>query len=256
MDKLCSAIISASNVLALDYPAEAAVQNCLGFADEVILVLLRSMDETWEWGRKLARRDERVRLVESPHMPLDDQWKTRAWALGCELAEGAWLCAWDLESGVYGRYHKWLRDVMRMPTYDLLQLEMHWLYGSAHWRHREVEPRAETRFFRNDDSPRMVQAQLDLPIIHMGYARRPEAIAIGRVKAQAYQGGDNSLADGHLPHVEPYDFEMLRHVRQGHVEPYDWGEIPIEFQNWCYEHVAEWASLDAEAQIGWEGRLL
>jgi hypothetical protein len=86
-----------------------------------------------------------------------------------------------------------------------------------------------------------------VPIMHYGWVRTAKSLAISRAKHCDWYADGEKYADGRIPDVSAYDFDMGRKVADGEIIAFD-GPHPTHVQPWLELHKAEWQELDYQAR--------
>lgn len=87
-------------------------------------------------------------------------------------------------------------------------------------------------------------AWVDTPILHYGWCRTPQALAISQAKHRAWYANGAGLEGGHVPTVVPHDYQMAERLGSGFIVPYC-GEHPAGMEPWCMAHAGGWHRLEA-----------
>jgi hypothetical protein len=81
------------------------------------------------------------------------------------------------------------------------------------------------------------------PILHYGWCRTPQALAISQAKHHAWYADGAGLQDGRVPDVPPYDLRLGDKLASGWAVPYE-GEHPRSMVHWFIGHTTTWAELE------------
>ena len=275
-----AALFRASNILTLDYPFKEAIRSALGFVDEAIIVVdNNSVDDTPAAISYIAAKHRGQIFPVYQEMHFDRFWQERAWAAGADVTDCDWLVWLDLDELIHEDHHAELRAIMSNTDAHLINLKFVHLYGTPSWHMGDgQEPSRNTRIGRRSQGYKMVNrctdknpdhtcvfveyqesqnahfvtgdhiAKLnDVSILHYGWARDAQALAISRAKHAAWYADGDGLEDGRIPPVAPYDFEMAANTASGAIVAYE-GVHPSQMRHWFASHKAEWEALDMEAR--------
>ncbi len=83
----------------------------------------------------------------------------------------------------------------------------------------------------------------NVPMMHYGWCRSAQALAISQRKHAAWYADGAGLEDGRIPDIAPRDFKLAQKIEGGSVTAYD-GSHPAGMQGWFEKHVDEWEELE------------
>lgn len=280
MDK-SAALFRASNLIALDYPFDAALVSALSLCDEAVVVLGVCYDETRDWVYALQQQHgaERV-IVREQDWEFDRMWQERCWDWGAEMTDAEWLMYHDADEAVHEDDVVAILEVMASPDVKLISFPYAHLYGTPAFRYvgpkfypRNTRLGRRSAGFRmrnwcSDANPTHAACQmvygpternahacrsgeitlLETPIYHYGWCRDARAMAMSTVKHRAWYDDGGGLEDGRLLDVEPYPFRLTDKLAAGEVVQYS-GSHPASVASWRADHAATWARLERNATI-------
>jgi len=264
----------------MDYPYREAVESALCFADEAVIVCdKRSTDGTQGAVAQLAAENPGRVIPVYFDFTFDRLWQEKAWAAAAAETTADWQIWLDMDELIHEDNHVELRALMGDPDVHLINLPWYHFYGTPRWRSIGAEPKHNTRFGRVSQGYKMVNMCSDknphftcvfveyngadahfvaneyirrlphVPIMHYGWARSARALAISRVKHFDWYADGEKYADGRIPDVSDYDFDMAGKVTDRQIIAYD-GSHPSHVQPWAELHEAEWQELDNQASGG------
>ncbi len=264
----------------MDYPFREAIESALCFADEAIIVCdTRSTDGTPGAVADLAAENPGRVIPVYFDFTFDRLWQEKAWVAAAAETTADWHIWLDLDELIHEDHHAELRAIMADPDAHLVNLPFVHLYGTPKWRKSLKNIWCNTRFGRQSQGYQMVNMCSDkhpehtcvfveyngsnahfvenehmrrlphAPIIHYGWARTAKSLAIGRAKHLDWYADGEKYADGRIPDVGDYDFDMEAKVAAGEIIAYD-GPHPAHAQPWLELHEAEWQELDNQARGG------
>ena len=86
---------------------------------------------------------------------------------------------------------------------------------------------------------------LKVPLLHYGWCRKAQALAISRAKHHAWYADGAGLEDGHIPDVEPYDFKMKEKWKGDIIKRHTFAH-PASMSEWLSAHQLPWHYLNGE----------
>jgi hypothetical protein len=89
---------------------------------------------------------------------------------------------------------------------------------------------------------------VDAPMLHYGWCRTPQALAISQAKHRAWYANGDGLGDGRVPDVAAYDYNLVERLRGKQIAPYD-GPHPAGLEGWLDAHRDGWQTLEAELPV-------
>ena len=268
----------ASNILAMDYPFRGAIESALCFADEAIVVCdTRSTDGTLAAIAGLAAENRGRVIPVYFDFTFDRLWQEKAWTAAAAETTADWHIWLDLDELIHEDHHAELCSIMADEDAHLINLPFVHLCGTPRWRKKSPKVRQNTRFGRRSQGYKMVNRCTDkhpehtcvfveyngklprflvsrddtklpqVPIMHYGWARSAQALAISGAKHHDWYADGEKYSDGRIPDVPPHDFGMGRKVTAGGIVAYD-GPHPAHIQPWLESHKTEWQTLDNQAR--------
>ncbi len=276
-----AAFYRAANLIIMDYPYEAAIASGLRVCDEACIVVGQSVDGTRDAIYALQDRYGRDRLkIREETFRFDRGWQERWWNWSREMTTADWHMYHDADEALHEEYAPKLRKIMRDPKIQVIIFPYIHLYGTAGYRvlkgfydHNSRLGRASAGYrMRNwcsDEHPKWAACQMvirrngrevdahnvhddgavwvDTPMLHYGWCRTPQALAISQTKHTAWYADGAGLQDGRVPQVEPYDYRMAERLIGGMIEPYK-GPHPADMGPWLRNHAEGWAEIDPEKE--------
>ncbi len=276
-----AALFRASNLIAMDYPFEAALVSALGVCDRAVVVLGVCYDETRDWVYALQRQHgpDRV-IVREQAWEFDRMWQERCWEWGSEMAPDAeWLMYHDADEALHEDNVASIRSVMAEPDVKLISFPYVHLYATPEFEY--INPkfyRRNTRLGRrsagyrmrnwcSDEHPTHAACQmvygpdernahacrtdeivlLETPFYHYGWCRDARAMGMSTIKHRAWYADGAGLEDGHLLAMPPYNFNLAQKLADGDAVPYS-GPHPAAMARWFADHAQSWMQLAKGAQ--------
>jgi hypothetical protein len=272
-----AAFFRAANIITLDYPYQAAVASALSICDEACIVVGQSQDGTRDaiYAMQAQYGADRLKVREET-IHYDRGWQERWWQWCAEMTTAEWQLWLDLDEVIAPEATPWLRDVMADPALFLVRFPFVHFYATPRYV-KLFRLTRNTRLGRASAGYRMVNMCDDLhptwsacamrvgnhetrgvdahgyrergivdsqwPILHYGWCRTPQALAISQAKHHAWYADGDGLADGRLPDVTPYDYWRMNEFKTGVVLPFV-GEHPAGMAEWMAAHAAGWADLE------------
>jgi len=273
MDK-AAALFRASNLIALDYPFDAALASALSICDEAVIVLGVCYDETRDWVYALQGMygADRV-IVREERWEFDRMWQERCWDWAAEMTDAEWLMYHDADEAVHEDDAPAIRALMADPAISLIRFPFVHLYATPCY-HAQFPLTHNTRLGRRSAGYRMRNwcddahlnraacqmvfgpdernahsyqgpelAESPGPVLHYGWCRDARALALSQAKQHAWYANGGGLEDGRLLDVEPYDFHLVARLASGAVERYD-GPHPAAMAGWFADHAQSWGRLE------------
>ena len=281
-NKSC-ALFRASNVLALDYPYEAAIENAVALFDEVVVVVdAASVDGTYNHMFDIARRFAGHVVIVPQMYVFDRGWQERWWNRAASHTDADWLAYFDLDDVYDLRHMDELTETMADPAIHLVNFPMVHFFGTSSY-HKWFRMTRNVRIVRRSAGAAMVNRCTDetpnhaacfmmygndrmrdahgergahvhmntRPLLHYGWARKAVSLAMSQRKHRAWYADGDGLADGHLPDVPPYDFKMAERVGLpfGEEGISKWRQPhPAVMDEWFDRHYSHWFHLNEEAE--------
>ena len=275
-----AAFFRASNLLVMDYPYEAAVASALRVCDEACIVVGQSVDGTRDAIYALQDQYGRDRIkIREETFVFDRGWQERWWDWCREMTTADWHMYHDADEALHELHASRVRAAMQTPTVQVIVFPYIHLFGTANYRvtgkgfygHNARLGRASAGYrMRNwcsDQHPKWAACQMVInrngrevdahnvhdggaywigtPMLHYGWCRTPQALAISQAKHRAWYADGAGLADGRVPDVPPYDYRMAERLRGQQIAPYQ-GPHPAGLEGWMAAHRDIWAQLEAE----------
>jgi len=271
------ALFRASNLVALDYPFDAALASALQICDRAAVVLGSSRDGSRDWVYALQREHgaDRV-LIREETWRFDRTWQERCWDWAAGMTAAEWLLHIDADEVFHEDDVPAIRELMENPEIKLIRFPFIHLYATPRFHY--VAPgflRWNTRLGRRSAGFRMRNwcsdvtpnhavcqmvygpdehnahvpadgvgmATVGAPVYHYGWARSAEALAISQAKHRAWYADGGDLADGRIPDVAPWDFRLAAKLASGEAERFD-GDHPAVMAAWFEAHADEWTALE------------
>lgn len=274
-----AALFRASNLLIMDYPFDAALASALAVCDEAVVIVGQSEDATRDWVYALQNEHGRDRVhVQETIFQFDLGWQERWWNEAQALTRAEWLWFIDADELVHEDHHDRVRQALASEA-DLINVRFVHLYATDHWQVAQGFLTNNTRLGRRSVDFRMVNlatngrkasacamratlageeinahtydgpeiVRLAVPILHYGWARFAQALAISQTKHHAWYANGNGLQDGHVPEVPPYRFDLAGMHGAGRLAPYS-DTHPALLDDWRQAHRTVWEGLDAELE--------
>lgn len=273
------ALFRASNLRLLDYPFDAALASAMEICQRAVVVVGQSEDDTDIWLRQLAAKYLGRVVIQRTEFVFNRLWQQKWWNLASSLAQSDWLFWLDADEVIDPAFAPELRELMDNPELHAVRFPFVHLFGVPHWQWTGTTVKFNTRLGRrsagfhmrnmcNDASPTdscVSMYMLDLrgreveahsyngkaiattafPILHYGWCREAQAMAICQAKQRAWYANGAGLEDGHVPDVKPFDFGAGWLRRQGAREPYA-GSHPAILDRWFEEHSTTWVKREQE----------
>lgn len=269
----------ASNLVAMDYPFEASLVSALQFADEACVVVGRSEDATNDLLYSLQEEHGKDRVkIRHETIVFDQGWQERCWNWAAEMTGADWLMYLDADEVIHEKDTPALAELLKYDQLNLINFPYIHFYGTGTWHISKNAkwPTRNTRIGRRNAGYRMLNwarhdgsgcacqmvvsngnghvtsahiyegpeiYKTSIPIMHYGWARDAIALAISQTKHHAWYKNDTRLFDGHLPDVEPWNFNMKAMYTDGKIEWFNGGH-PESIQGWLDAHENEWDAID------------
>lgn len=267
----------ASNLLLMDYPYEAAIASGLRICDEACVVVGQSVDGTRDAIYALQEKYSRDRFkIREETFRFDRVWQERWWDWCREMTTADWHMYHDADEVIHEDHAPMLRAIMAESAVQTIIFPFIHLFGTFRYHviegflsHNARLGRASAGYrMRNWCSaanPKWAACQMvivrnghevdahnvhdagavwvDAPMLHYGWCRTPQALAISQAKHHAWYADGAGLYDGHVPDVEPYDFRMAERLDSGTIAPYE-GLHPAGLKPWFAHHVVGWTEID------------
>lgn len=276
-NKAC-ALFRASNIVAMDYPFNAAVTSVLRFCDEAVIVEGVSYDSTHDalLAIQAEHGADRVKIIQRAWQ-FDRMWQEKVWNWGAEQTDADWLMYADADEVIMPEDADAIRRVLQMSDVALVNFDLLHFYGTPNWTECTFSGN-QTRIGRRSHGFRMVNlctdetpksaacavmfdvnghtvnahgwrgsetATVGAKLMHYGWARNAQAMAISQTKHYAWYADGNGLEDGHIPDVPPFDYRMREMQDAGRLVPYDGPHSP-DLAGWFAAHYLEWVERDTE----------
>lgn len=272
-----AALFRASNLRRMDYPFTAALASALAICDEAVVVVGQSEDDTLGFVQQAALPYGGRVTIEQTTFVFDRGWQERWWQQATGLTDAEWLLWLDADEVIHPRQAPAIQRLMQEPGVRLIRFPFIHLYGTARWYVARGWLTHNTRLGRRSAGYRMVNLRHDrnpgaaacavmvsedglerdahqptcrglvtvedIPVVHYGWCRHAQALAISQAKHFAWYANGDGLADGHIPSVAPHDFAMLERLRTGMIAPYTGNHAPA-MQAWLDAHIAAWQQLE------------
>lgn len=269
MNNKSCALFRAANLEILDYPFYAAVRSALNICDEAVIVVSDSYDGTTAKMEQLAAEYRpRVKVVRDTFV-YDRGWQERWWNTAASATGADWLMYIDMDEIIDPRYAPALRTLMQRPNLKLIRFPFTDFYATENFT-ISFERKFNTRLGRRSAGYKMINhphgaachmvydggedahlskeaLTVDFPILHYGWCRDAQALAMSQRKHHAWYADGDGLEDGRLPDVEPFDFELAANMEAGRVRPYE-GTHPEIIRPWLDQHTAVWHELEKQVK--------
>ena len=266
-----AALFRASNIITMDYPLDGALVSALGICDEAVIVVdTNSRDDTVALVHSLAHKHRDVIIVPR-EWEFDRMWQERCWDWASEATDAEWLMFHDADEAIHEDNAAAVRAVMERRDVHLIRFPFIHLYATRNRRikfslthNTRLGRRSAGYRMRNwcsDDRPKRPVCQMifgkeeynahltksaclvtmaDVPVLHYGWCRSAQALAISQRKHASWYAGGAGLEDGRIPILPPYNYRL---ATKANVTAYD-GPHPAGMQGWFDEHVDEWEVLE------------
>lgn len=262
------ALMRAANLRILDYPFEAALASALSICDEAVVIVSESQDDTDARVHGLARQYLGRVLVAHQTFLYDRGWQERWWGFASRLCEPAeWLLWLDADEVIAPEHAPALRKQMADENVPLIRFPFVHFYATPRYE-IEFALTHNTRLGRRSAGFRMVNAPggaachvitddcpnahgapdavtVELPILHYGWCRDAQALAISQAKQAAWYGNGNK--NGQVSQAVPYNFELAAHLRSGRARLYT-SQHPEYLNEWFAEHETAWQAIESEVE--------
>lgn len=273
-----AALFRAANLRIMDYPFDAALASALRVCDEAVVVVAQSEDDTHAWVQALARRYPGRVTVRETIFVYDRMWQQRWWELAASLTDAEWLMYHDADESIHPRHADTLRQLMAQDEVMLIRFPYIHLYATAgyymahgfyshntrlgrrsagyamvNWCTDQTPKHAACAMVANENG-RQVDAHqpnrqglvnVQTPMLHYGWCRTPQALAISQTKHRAWYSDGAGLEDGHVPDVPSHHFRLGEMIANGRVARYA-GDHPADLDRWLDAHRDGWAQLETE----------
>lgn len=279
-----AAFFRASNLIVMDYPYEAAIASGLRVCDEACVVIGQSVDGTRDAIYALQDQYGADRLkIKEETWTFDRGWQERWWNSCREMTSADWHMYHDADEALSEKHADYVRAQMQLEACHVLVFPYIHLFGTANYRvigsgfyKRNARLGRASAGFRmrnwcSDAHPKWAACQIvvqqngrevdghnptlpntlyleDAPMLHYGWCRTPQALAISQTKHRAWYANGNGLQDGRVPDVPPYDYRMAEHLRAQQIAPYN-GPHPAGLEGWLDAHRDGWAQLEGELTV-------
>lgn len=275
-----AALLRAANLQLLDYPFAAALASALRVCDEAVVVVGQSQDDTLAIVRQTAKAyGERV-IIQEAIFTYDRLWQQRWWELAASLTNAEWLMYHDADEVIHPRHAEYLRWLMTRTDVRLIRFPFVHLYATPGYYMARGFLTHNTRLGRRSAGYAMVNwctdatpkhaacamvvneggRQVDahdprlagsvtadaVPVLHYGWCRSAQALAISQAKHRAWYADGAGLEDGRLPDVAPYDFRLDEMLITGRVACYAGGHS-ADLDDWFSAHQETWDELERVA---------
>ncbi len=275
-----AAFFRASNLILMDYPFEVAIASALRICDEACIVIGPSKDDTRAALYALQDRYGRDRLkLRCETWRFDRGWQEQVWNWCREMTTADWHMYHDADEAIHESHAPALRSLLTDPHNQVLIFPYIHLFGTPTYRmagkgfydHNARLGRSSAGYrMRNwcsDAHPKWAACQMiirrgdtevdahniydggavwvDTPILHYGWCRTPQALAISQAKHRAWYADGAGLQDGRVPTVQPYAYKLAERLRGGVIARYA-GPHPAGLKEWFVAHAAGWAALEKE----------
>jgi hypothetical protein len=273
-----AAFFRASNLIVMDYPFSGALASALSICDEACVVVGQSIDETRELVYLLQEQYGRDRVkIREERFVFDRGWQERWWDWCREMTTADWHMYHDADESLPDGAVEIIRPLMERRGVQAIVLPYIHFYGTASYRttglkfsthNARIGRKSAGYRMRNwcsDATPKhaacaMVLARggqevdahnihdagvewIDVPLLHYGWCRSPQALAISQAKHYAWYANGGGLQDGHVPLVASYDFRLADRINAGDIGPYK-GRHPVAMRSWLAGHMKSWRELE------------
>jgi len=272
-----AAFFRAANIIALDYPYQAAIASALRICDEACIVVGQSADDTRAaiYAEQERYGADRVKIREETFV-FDRGWQERWWDWCREMTTADWHMYHDLDECIHEAHAATVRQLMTEPGAEVIIFPYVHLYGDAFhyvlsptfYTHNGRLGRASAGYrMRNwcsDEHPTHAACMMvvprkgievdahnvrdpgglwtNVPIVHYGWCRTPVALARSQAKHRAWYADGGGMQDGRISDPKPYNYNMEAKSLAGFIGPYD-GPHSDAIRPWLEAHAAEWRTL-------------
>lgn len=273
-DKSC-ALFRAANLRIMDYPFDAALHSALSICDRAVIVVSDSVDDTDMMLRWHAMDyGHRITVVHDT-FTYDLGWQERWWNTAVSHTDAEWLMFADADEVIDPCHADTLRGLMDDPEVKLIRFPFIHLYATCNYRY-DFNLTHNTRLGRRSAGYRMVNQRsaenphgaacamifdeaghnahlpdwnglvtVDFPILHYGWCRDAQALALSQAKHHAWYANGGGLEDGRLPEVEPHNFNLAQKLTEGKAHLYE-GDHPDIIYPWLNKHAEAWVKIERE----------
>lgn len=277
MNNKSCALFRAANLRIMDYPFYAAINSAQCICDEAVIVMSDSKDETKSIIAACKNSYGPYIKVVYDTFTYDLGWQERWWETAVSHTDADWLLWMDADEVIDPKHATEIKQLMSDPETKLIRFPFTHFYATPNYRY-DFNLTHNTRMGRRSAGYRMVNKRnaenpdgaacavvfdeaghnahlpdwnglitVDFPILHYGWCRDAQALALSQAKHHAWYADGDGLEDGRLPDVEPHDFNLAQKLAEGKAHPYD-GEHPDLIFPWFDRHTALWSEIEQEVK--------